>query len=59
MPDSGYLFSAWTGDLSGSQNPLEHTLTAPLNVGATFVAETGGEPPAQQPVQIYLPTISK
>ncbi len=58
LPAPGYIFGNWTGNLSGSQNPQEVTLTGPLNVGATFVA-TGAIPPSQLPVQVYLPTINK
>ncbi len=36
-PGSGYRFTGWTGDASGTQNPLPVTLNANKTVGATFV----------------------
>jgi hypothetical protein len=58
IPDTGYAFDTWTGDLSGSQNPIEQTLTGPLNVGANFVAVSQGEPtPGNE--RIFLPTVLK
>ena len=35
-PDLGYLFTAWSGDASGSDNPLSVTMDADKTVGATF-----------------------
>ncbi len=35
-PDLGYLFTAWSGDASGSDNPLSVTMDANKTVGATF-----------------------
>ena len=37
-PDSGYTFSSWGGDASGSTNPLSLTVSSDLNVSATFSA---------------------
>ncbi len=36
-PDSGYSFSYWGGDASGSQNPKTITVTGNMNVTAYFV----------------------
>jgi len=36
VPDSGYQFSHWSGDLSGSTNPTSITMTANKTVTATF-----------------------
>ena len=37
-PDSGYTFSSWGGDASGSTNPLSLSVTQDLSVSATFSA---------------------
>jgi len=36
IPNPGYIFSAWTGDASGMENPLTVTMDADKTVGATF-----------------------
>lgn len=36
VPDLGYTFIGWTGDASGSDNPLAVTMDADKTVGATF-----------------------
>jgi uncharacterized repeat protein (TIGR02543 family) len=36
--DSGYTFSSWGGDASGTNNPLSLTVSSDLNVSATFSA---------------------
>jgi uncharacterized repeat protein (TIGR02543 family) len=38
-PDSGWLFSNWSGDLSGSTNPTTITMNANKTVTATFIEE--------------------
>ena len=35
-PASGYVFSSWSGDLSGFQNPVSITMNGPKNVVANF-----------------------
>jgi uncharacterized repeat protein (TIGR02543 family) len=35
-PDAGYIFSGWTGDATGTDNPLSLTIDADKVVGATF-----------------------
>ncbi|MCH2059247.1 MAG: hypothetical protein MK183_01345 [Verrucomicrobiales bacterium] len=35
-PDLGYLFTAWSGDASGSDNPLSVTMESNKTIGATF-----------------------
>ncbi|PAZ05016.1 MAG: hypothetical protein CAK88_09720, partial [Verrucomicrobiia bacterium AMD-G2] len=39
-PNSGYLFGAWTGDASGSDNPAAVVMDSDKTVGATFVEDT-------------------
>ena len=39
-PDLGYLFTAWTGDASGSDNPLSLTMDSNKTIGATFTKDT-------------------
>jgi uncharacterized repeat protein (TIGR02543 family) len=36
IPDPGYIFTGWTGDASGTDNPLTITMDADKTVGATF-----------------------
>ena len=38
-PDAGYAFTGWTGDASGTTNPLSLTMDADKTVGATFAAD--------------------
>lgn len=40
VPDLGYRFTGWLGDLSGNENPITLTLTENITVGATFEPET-------------------
>ncbi|MBU6294872.1 MAG: hypothetical protein KJS91_09315 [Planctomycetes bacterium] len=35
-PNAGYIFSGWTGDASGTDNPLSLTMDADKVIGATF-----------------------
>lgn len=39
-PDAGYTFIGWTGDASGTTNPLTLTMDTSKTVGATFVEDT-------------------
>jgi uncharacterized repeat protein (TIGR02543 family) len=41
-PASGYQFSGWSGDLTGSTNPATITMNANKNVTATFLLSGGG-----------------
>lgn len=39
-PATGFAFSGWSGDLTGTTNPLSVTMTAPRSVTASFVSST-------------------
>ena len=41
VPDSGYKFVEWTGDVTGSDNPVSVSLDQTKNVTAVFDFETG------------------
>jgi len=45
-PNSGYVFSSWSGDATGSVNPLTVTMTANKNITANFAEDviTPGSP---------------
>ena len=48
LPDPGYVFTGWSGDASGNDNPLTIVMDEDLTVGATFaraeiVVETTGD----------------
>ncbi len=43
VPDSGYQFVMWGGDLTGSTNPENITVNAPKNISASFDPLTGVE----------------
>lgn len=53
VPDSGWSFDSWSGDLSGSTNPETVTMDADKTVTATFTEDVGTAPTgltgAQQP----------
>ncbi|MBN1996611.1 DUF4832 domain-containing protein [candidate division KSB1 bacterium] len=38
IPEFGYTFSSWSGDLSGTENPVVITMDADKNVTANFVS---------------------
>jgi uncharacterized repeat protein (TIGR02543 family) len=42
-PDAGYVFSGWSGDLSGSTNPTTIAMNGDKNVTATFTEIFSGE----------------
>ncbi|SHL05998.1 malectin domain-containing carbohydrate-binding protein [Rhodothermus profundi] len=37
VPAAGWVFSNWSGDLSGSDNPVNVTVTTDMNITATFI----------------------
>ena len=38
-PEAGYWFAAWSGDISGGENPITLTMVGPSSVTANFVTE--------------------
>lgn len=42
IPDPGYRFGTWSGDVSSSDNPVTVTMNGNKNISAIFVAEGGG-----------------
>jgi endo-1,4-beta-xylanase len=52
---SGYEFSSWSGDLSGSANPATITMVANRSVTANFQASEGGD--CDNPASISLPFV--
>ena len=52
-PASGYNFSQWSGDASGSTNPITVTMDGDKSVTADFIAP---EPPE---FSIFLPTVAR
>ncbi len=40
VPDAGYRFSGWSGDVTGSTNPTTLVMEADKSITATFVANT-------------------
>ncbi|RFC49204.1 MAG: hypothetical protein DVB23_000252 [Verrucomicrobia bacterium] len=39
VPASGFVFTVWTGDASGTQNPLSVPMNGNKTIGATFTAQ--------------------
>jgi N-acetylneuraminic acid mutarotase len=39
VPDPGYIFTSWTGDASGTENPLTLVMDSDKTVGATFAPD--------------------
>jgi regulation of enolase protein 1 (concanavalin A-like superfamily) len=50
VPDSGWVFAGWQGDLSGYDNPTTINMTGSKQITATFVSETA--PPTISNVQV-------
>jgi len=44
IPNDGYAFSSWGGDLTGSNNPVNITMDSDKNIVANFVLLELGEP---------------
>jgi len=37
IPDTGWVFAGWSGDVTGTDNPLTLTISGDMNVTATFI----------------------
>jgi len=49
-----YIFSAWTGDVTGTVNPTTFTVTKNMTVGATVIVDPSN-PPAQSTIIVIQP----
>jgi hypothetical protein len=62
IPDPGYRFRSWTGDLGGNANPATLAMEADLRVGASFASEftvsvvptAGGSVRLEPPSGVYV-----
>ena len=54
VPDTGWLFSGWNGDLSGTQNPTQITMNANHSIIASFEEEI-----IVTPELTYIPLVLK
>ncbi len=52
VPNASYAFAGWSGDVSGTANPMQVTVSGPLTVRASFAKITYSS-------FIYLPTLRK
>ena len=50
VPEPGWIFSSWSGDLTGGQNPVEVLVTTDLMITANFI---------EVDYQLFLPLIRK
>jgi len=50
-----YIFSGWTGDLSGTENPKTFTVTGNMAFGANVIIDATN-PPAQSTISLVQPT---
>jgi len=41
VPETGWVFSQWSGDVTGTENPITVTVDAAKSITATFVASSG------------------
>ncbi|MDD2798601.1 MAG: chondroitinase-B domain-containing protein [Bacteroidales bacterium] len=53
IPDH-YLFTGWTGDLSGTQNPISFTVDKNYAIGATVIVDPAN-PPVQSTITVNQP----
>ena len=54
VPDSGYAFAGWSGDVSGTDNPATVTVNAATHVVATFQVATGVAEKGRMPLRYRL-----
>jgi hypothetical protein len=45
VPDAGWIFDRWEGDLTGTDNPLLHTMTGDAAGTAVFIPDPAVSPP--------------
>ncbi|MDD3078015.1 MAG: chondroitinase-B domain-containing protein [Paludibacter sp.] len=50
-----YVFSGWTGDLSGTENPISFVVDKNYSIGANVVIDTQN-PPAEYSISVAQPT---
>ncbi len=43
IPSPGYLFTGWTGDVTGADNPLRIVMSTDKTIGATFTEDTNDD----------------
>lgn len=54
VPDSGWTFTGWSGDASGTDNPIQITVDAAKNITATFQKGTSVKEAGLQPLSYRL-----
>lgn len=54
QPATGWQFDSWSGDVSGTSNPVSITVDSDKNVTATFTETTTGNP-CDNPTSVTLP----
>lgn len=54
-PDAEYIFDGWNGSLSGTQNPIQFTVTESMNIGASFRSVDAPDPE----LNVYLPVVTQ
>jgi uncharacterized repeat protein (TIGR02543 family) len=52
IPEPGWVFAGWSGDLSGSDNPAAIVMDGDKEVTATFKEAEGDQPPVIENVQV-------
>ena len=56
-PLLGYAFSRWSGDISGTQNPITKRVTENLTITAHFVPTAPQDPPSSPPSFLVAVTV--
>jgi uncharacterized repeat protein (TIGR02543 family) len=49
-PNSGYTFAGWSGDASGTNNPITVTINANMNIAANFTISAPSPPTVTSPL---------
>jgi len=55
IPNSGYRFTGWSGDASGTTNPITITMDSDKSIKANFAKE---EPPAEKKGGCFIATVA-